>query len=287
MPTKPPPILQRDPGIKLSPSILSPDYQLFCADDDFESSRFPSSPMKLKDPSANLHISTVDKDISFPPSPYMCSTPYFGSFGVSATPQSGRTSTSSPSLNRSPHVQSAGGHSNDSRRSRQETPAQSVTSYGGSASASIIITPSPVNFRPDMVDDGSTYGQISLQSNPSIAQSQGAPQGHLTNQPLNSVPPQRKRKTPPLDEDPEMFIDERCNFEENVLLKLKEEQGLPWKEVAVKFNEQTGKDMKIPALQMKKKRLKERLRVWTDVDVRYSRALVLWTTKVSNRTRVR
>ena len=279
MPTKPPPMLRRDPEIKLSPSTLSPNYQLFCTDDEFEASKFHNSPMKLKDPSATLHISTADKDISFPQSPFMCSTPYYGSFGVSATPQSGRTSNSSPSINRSPHVRSAGGLSNDSRRSRQQTPAQSATSYPGNSQAPILIAPNPLSLRPAKQESGPPYRQNSLQSNQSTPQSQGPPQGQFPDQQLASLPPRRKRKTPPTDYDSETALDGKCNFEEKVLLQLKEEQGLPWKEVAAKFNERTGKEMKVPALQMKKKRLRERLRVWTDVDVRYSRTSVSCTTR--------
>jgi hypothetical protein len=55
--------------------------------------------------------------------------------------------------------------------------------------------------------------------------------------------------------------------DEQVLMRLTEVDCLPWKQVAVKFREETGKAMKVPALQMRKKRLVERLRVWTVSDV--------------------
>ena len=58
-------------------------------------------------------------------------------------------------------------------------------------------------------------------------------------------------------------------FEEQILMQLTEVDRLPWKEVAIKFKERTGKDMRVPALQMRKKRLMERLRVWTPTDVHY------------------
>jgi hypothetical protein len=57
--------------------------------------------------------------------------------------------------------------------------------------------------------------------------------------------------------------------EEQILMQLTEQQNLPWKEVAARFKEQTGKAMKVPALQMRKKRLVERLRVWTPSEVKY------------------
>jgi hypothetical protein len=273
--------MRRDPEIKLSPSTLSPNYQLFYATDgEFDGSKFHNSPMKLKDPSGTLHISTSDKDISFPQSPFMCSTPYYGSFGVSATPQSGRTSNSSPSANQSPHAQSAGSLSNDSRRSRQHTPAQSATSYGRGSQAPILIAPNPSGLWPAKQEGVPPYRQNSLQSDQSTPQSQGPAQGRFPDQVLDSLPPRRKRKTPPTDYDSEIALNSKVNFEEKVLLQLKEEQGLPWKEVAAKFNEHTGKYMKVPALQMKKKRLRERLRVWTEADVRYSRTFVSCTARL-------
>jgi len=51
-------------------------------------------------------------------------------------------------------------------------------------------------------------------------------------------------------------------------MQLTEVDRLPWKEVMVKYQEKTGKSLKVPALQMRKKRLVERLRVWTPSDER-------------------
>ena len=55
--------------------------------------------------------------------------------------------------------------------------------------------------------------------------------------------------------------------EERLLLSLKDDQSLPWKDIAAKFGAETGKVHMIPALQMRYKRLKERLQVWTEADV--------------------
>jgi len=57
------------------------------------------------------------------------------------------------------------------------------------------------------------------------------------------------------------------NFEEQILMDLAQVKKLPWKEVAEKFCEKTGKNMRVPALQMRRKRLVDRLRVWTPADV--------------------
>ncbi|KAI9830308.1 MAG: hypothetical protein M1826_004919 [Phylliscum demangeonii] len=56
------------------------------------------------------------------------------------------------------------------------------------------------------------------------------------------------------------------NEDERRLLELREH--LPqWKDIAREYGHQTGKEVKVPALQMKLKRLHERLRSWTDDEV--------------------
>lgn len=55
--------------------------------------------------------------------------------------------------------------------------------------------------------------------------------------------------------------------EDRLLFKLKDEENLPWKDIAARFKTDLGKTYQVPALQMRFKRLRERLRVWTDVDV--------------------
>ena len=59
------------------------------------------------------------------------------------------------------------------------------------------------------------------------------------------------------------------NQEERLLLHLKDEENLAWKEIAARFSAQLGKTSQVPALQMRYKRLREKMRAWTDVDVRF------------------
>jgi hypothetical protein len=56
--------------------------------------------------------------------------------------------------------------------------------------------------------------------------------------------------------------------EDKLLLQLKEEESMPWKDIAARFQTDLGKVYQIPALQMRLKRLRERMRVWTETDVR-------------------
>ena len=73
---------------------------------------------------------------------------------------------------------------------------------------------------------------------------------------------QRKRKRAPSNAGPV-----ELNEEETLLLKLKEEENLPWKDIAVRFQTDIGKSYQVPALQMRFKRLRERMRTWTETDV--------------------
>jgi hypothetical protein len=56
--------------------------------------------------------------------------------------------------------------------------------------------------------------------------------------------------------------------EDKLLLKLKEEESMPWKDIAARFQNDLGKQYQIPALQMRLKRLRERMRTWSEADVR-------------------
>lgn len=256
MPTKSAPAMKQGTEIKLSPATLSPRYHLFCPDDDFASPRY-NPPMKLKDPSGILQISTADS--SFPASPYVCNSPYYGSFGVSATPHSARTTNSSPVVHTSPHRHSAGGlSSTGGHHSRQQTPA----SYRANFQAPILIAPSPETLRPATNYDRGPYRQDSLQSHRSAQSpphSQGPPKGPFT-QNLSPIHPRgKKRKEPPSDYD-EILRSGDINEEEKLLLELSRGKT-PWKEVAAKFGRITGQTKRVAALQMRKKRLLERLRL--------------------------
>lgn len=73
---------------------------------------------------------------------------------------------------------------------------------------------------------------------------------------------QRKRKRAASQSGPV-----ELNEEEQLLLKLKEEENLPWKDIATRFQTDLGKSYQVPALQMRFKRLRERIRSWTETDV--------------------
>lgn len=258
MATKSSPSMSKEKPIKLSPTSGSPTFHLF-EDDDFGSSRY-NQPMK--------HKTSSPSDSAFPVSPYVCPEPFWGSFGVSATPGSGQTATSSPPMHHSPNLNSAGSTSTESRRSRQPTPTQNTSSYGAHTVAPILIAPNPSDLRGSVKQESDIYRRHnSLQSNHSTPRSQGASQGGYIDSMTTLSSSGKKRKTPEAGLEGDVLLSSDLTFEEHLLLQLTEQEQLPWKEVALRFNEKTGKMMKVPALQMRKKRLIERLRVWTDTEV--------------------
>lgn len=72
--------------------------------------------------------------------------------------------------------------------------------------------------------------------------------------------PKRGRRTPP---GPEVL-----NDKEQLLMNLKEGNELSWKQIAAQYSSSTGKQYSDAALQMKQRRVKERLQEWTDADSR-------------------
>jgi len=56
--------------------------------------------------------------------------------------------------------------------------------------------------------------------------------------------------------------------DEKLLIELKRDRNMPWKDISKEFEERLGRPYQVPALQMRYKRLKERLRPWKEEDVR-------------------
>ncbi|KAB8304873.1 hypothetical protein EYC80_004205 [Monilinia laxa] len=270
----------RDRDVKLSPAIESPDYPLFGGDADDFGSRLSAAPMKQK-LSRSHPAKTPTSEPNYPASPALfCPSPYYGAFGVSATPKSGRSAElTSPNMNTSPQNTASSTIGTDLHRSRHPTPSQSPGNYRVNNPAPILIAPNPNTMRPATrpeempYRDGVPYGRHdSMHSMHSISTSidsySSTPQQQYPVQKLGPLPSRRKRKTPPVQLDRNLVYSGEVNQEEQILMDLAQMDGVPWKDIAKQFNAATGKSMKVPALQMRKKRLCERLRVWTDCEER-------------------
>ncbi|CUS13387.1 unnamed protein product [Tuber aestivum] len=57
--------------------------------------------------------------------------------------------------------------------------------------------------------------------------------------------------------------------DDNLLLQLKDDEGLPWKAIAGKFRDMGRGEFRVPTLQMRYKRLKEKMRVWDIEDIQF------------------
>lgn len=253
------PVSHGNRDIKLSPSTLSP-FQFFPEEDDF-GERY-NLPMKPKDTSANHPYQDVDSPFDSPFSP---PPPYFGSYGVSAPPRSGTSSgtiESTPSLIPSPKTVSAGGYSISSYGShRQTTPlsARSAPSYTRS-DPPILIAPNPSTLRHTTKKGEAPFQYASFDPNLSILRSDRASEANDTPSP----PRGKKRKSPAIssaDGDDDVYLPQDLTFEERLLLELYVSGQYEWKQLTKAFNARSGQDLKQEALQMRKKRLLDRLMV--------------------------
>ncbi|KAF2755452.1 hypothetical protein EJ05DRAFT_540184 [Pseudovirgaria hyperparasitica] len=103
---------------------------------------------------------------------------------------------------------------------------------------------------------------IPLAPNPSQqAQSQSSKKRHRDSEEPHDSPNKRRIRSD------SATVTQELTEEDKLLLKLKDEESLPWKDIAMRFQTDLGKTCQIPALQMRLKRLRERLRVWTNADV--------------------
>ncbi|KAI9821047.1 MAG: hypothetical protein M1827_003780 [Pycnora praestabilis] len=75
----------------------------------------------------------------------------------------------------------------------------------------------------------------------------------------------KRRKRSPSLTPPSNF---NLSKEDNLLIQLREYENLPWKDIALRFEVEVGKVYKVATLQMRYHRLRLRIKMWTDTDVR-------------------
>lgn len=158
----------------------------------------------------------------------------------------------SPSTHSSPPFPAAVGARTSIDRSQPPTPvstfppilpSQKLSTKFASASASTYPSQAPV--KRGLSDADSQQTMRSPKRRPSAIQAS------------NPVPGSVEKLTHGLD----------LSEEEQLLIQLKQDQNLPWKEIAKEFEDRFGRPFQVPALQMRFKRLRERLRHWTNQDI--------------------
>ncbi|KAI4766825.1 hypothetical protein E4T52_00716 [Aureobasidium sp. EXF-3400] len=75
---------------------------------------------------------------------------------------------------------------------------------------------------------------------------------------MNRSNSKRRKRAPSL---------EHLNDEERLLITLKEDEALPWKEIAARFSNQLGQSITVATLQMRYLRLRQRFRSWEERDI--------------------
>jgi hypothetical protein len=278
MPAKPPLALRRDMELNLSPMMVSPtNYQLGWGSEAYSPAY--NVAMKPKDRSVSLQNPTVDQVYPASPSYMTAPVPYFGHYAVSA-PMTTRPSNSPSSLQQSPHLQSAGGLSSNS--SHHSSHGGSM--YRQSNQAPILIAPNPQTLRgPVVKQEYNTYGSTSTNPNQSPPRSAGPSQDVFASH--QTVLPTRgnkmhKRKHPPASFSDDITSTADCNEAEKLLLQMTTgPDKAQWKDVVKRWNAATGQNLKVAALQMRKKRLVERLRVWTADEVLFFTHLTSYCVK--------
>lgn len=75
-----------------------------------------------------------------------------------------------------------------------------------------------------------------------------------------SAPTKRRKRT-------SSVVSADLSEDDRLLVSLKEDQNLPWKDIASRYSAEKGKTVQVAALQMKYKRLREKYRVWTEPDL--------------------
>lgn len=265
--SKPAYISSHDLEVKLSPSAMSPNFELFQVDED------QYSPNVRSGDSLPLRITTGGRHSPHhSPQP---PTPYFGHFGVSSQMTDTVRSDTAPSIHQSPTRTHSSGMSNFGMIPRLPTPT--ILASNHRSPPPIRIAPTPPTLGPALQHRVRNNSVVSLPplSGDSVSSTASSQlQSSRTQRPhANSfgyLPVRRKRKASSKDSDSDsgdILLTGDMNYEEHLLMQLTELNPRPWKEVAAEWKIKTGKDMKVPSLQMRKKRLIDRLRVWTPIDV--------------------
>ena len=127
-------------------------------------------------------------------------------------------------------------------------------------------------------ENNATNGRLSISSNtPEIRQPQPRrPYANIQPDPTGVAAQKRKRD----DEEPAdmslsttrrrrtaSVVSADLSEDDRLLVTLKEDQNLPWKDIATRYSAEKGKTVQVAALQMKYKRLREKYRVWTEPDM--------------------
>lgn len=142
-------------------------------------------------------------------------------------------------------------------------------------------TPVTSTFPPQVFQHFPTDDTYSTSSPPQIQQPQPRrPYTTIAPNPASSLPPKRRRDDDDANsahDTPNASSKKRkrtssvasadLSEDDRFLVQLKEDENLPWKDIAGRFHSDKGKNFQVAALQMRYKRLREKFRTWEEQDV--------------------
>ena len=161
-----------------------------------------------------------------------------------------------------------------------ENIAWATTSGLGIYSTGATGQPTPVTstFPPNVFQTYPTEEQYSTSSPPEIRQPQPRkPYTTIAPNPAGLAAAKRRRDEEDQQEASSMSGKRRkrtssvastdLSEDDRFLVQLKEDESLPWKDIANRFQEVKGQTLQVAALQMRYKRLREKFRIWEEDDV--------------------
>ena len=228
---------------QLSPTLGSP-YSFRGDDGDFGSRH--NHPMKHKKPSHSIHINTTDSAF---PSTYMPPDPYYGGFGVSSTSSTSRSLATPPALSYSPSTNPVGTFNNRSYTSHAQTPSESAIS------SVVFPTQNDIPHLPEL----GLPSKLPLHNSRRVSSTSPVmDRGRVRKSTPKTRGRQSKRSVSTsitgLVLPPELIAEER------LLLDLKRE-GHEWKAIVNLYQEKTQQSVTVACLQMRHKRLRDRIKV--------------------------
>lgn len=225
---------------------LSPAAESTYSYDDSDFAGRKKQPMKHKKPSLSAHINTSNNNF---PSIYVVPQPYYGNFGVSDGNSSDLALTTPHNQPYSPSVNTSVTFGPRSYISHAQTPPPSAKSPG-----------------PFRSHDGIPLlpGMDFSMSRPLTPRRLSAPEGKMDRGRVKKSPPRsrgRRTKRSTSTSTEGLHIPTDFNPDERLLIELKR-QGHEWKQIVSLFIERTGQtSVQVPALQMRHKRARDRLKV--------------------------
>ena len=171
-------------------------------------------------------------------------------------------------MQQSSHARSTDGQSlnNDSPSTGETSSAPGTASEATGSEHSASISQFPTS-HPNNYSTAGPPSSASFRANRRQTSAYAGSQAALQGRPASSSePPPVMRPRQPSDGASAQSARARYDYENQLLVYLRDEQLMPWKEITKQFEMAFNRRYQMPALQMRYGRLKQRTNPWTDQD---------------------